>query len=332
MRQEHFVARHRASWDAFDRWLAGRGEKSRRERERLGVDGLRDEDVPGLYRRICHHLALARRRGYSPQVTARLQDLMQRGHNVLYRNAPLRWRTALDFVGGGFPRLVRAEWKCMLASLVLFAVPLVTLFFVLQWRPELVHTLFSPQQLAEFESMYNPAERTWRIGRDSGTDMAMFGHYILNNVSIGFRTFASGLLAGIGSAAVLVMNGVIIGGVAGHLHQIGYGDTFWRFVVGHAPFELTAIVIAGGAGLRLGLNLLVPGNRHRRDALVEAGRRGGLLCLGVLAMLVVAAFIEAFWSSIGSIPAAVKFAVSGVLWTVVIVWLWRGGRGGTDAA
>lgn len=332
MRQEHFVARHRASWDAFERWLKARGEKSRRERERPVLDAVRDEDVPGLYRRICHHLALARRRGYSPQVTARLQDLMQRGHNALYRSAPVRPHVALAFIGGGFPRLVRAEWKCMLASLLLFAVPLVAVFFVLQWRPELVHALFSPQQLAEFEKMYDPAESAWRIGRDSGTDVAMFGHYIFNNVSIGFRTFASGLLAGIGSAVVLLMNGVIIGGVAGHLHQIGYGSTFWRFVVGHAPFELTAIVIAGGAGLRLGFNLLAPGNRRRSDALIEAGRRGGLLCLGVLAMLVVAAFIEAFWSSIGSIPAAVKFAVSAVLWAVVILWLWRGGRGGADAA
>ncbi len=332
MRQEHFVARHRSSWDAFERWLDKRGEKSRRERELVGVDGVRDEDVPGLYRRICHHLALARRRGYSPQVTARLQDLMQRGHNVLYRSAPVRGRAALAFIGGGFPRLVRAEWKCMLASLLLFAVPLLAVFFVLQWRPEFAHTLFSPQQLAEFERMYDPAESTWRIGRDSGTDVAMFGHYIFNNVSIGFRTFASGLLAGVGSAFVLLMNGVIIGGVAGHLQQIGYGSTFWRFVAGHAPFELTAIVIAGGAGLRLGLNLLAPGNRRRVDALIEAGRRGGLLCLGVLAMLVVAAFIEAFWSSIGMIPAAVKFAVSGVLWAVVLLWLWRGGRGGAHAA
>lgn len=332
MRQEHFVARHRASWDAFERWLSARGEKPRGGRERLLADSLRDEDVPGLYRRICHHLALARRRGYSPQVTARLQDLMQRGHNALYRSAPVRWYAALAFLGGGFPRLVRAEWKCMLASLLLFAVPLLTVFFLLQSRPELAHSLFSPQQLAEVERMYDPAESTWRIGRDSGTDVAMFGHYIFNNVSIGFRTFASGLLAGIGSAFVLLMNGVIIGGVAGHLHQIGYGSTFWRFVAGHAPFELTAIVIAGGAGLRLGLNLLAPGNRRRVDALIEAGRRGGLLCLGVLAMLVVAAFIEAFWSSIGSIPASVKFAVSGALWTVVTVWLWRGGRSGTDAA
>lgn len=332
MRQEHFIARHRQSWDDFERWLAERGERPRAARKQRDWHGLRDEDVPGLYRKICQQLALARRRGYSPQVTGRLQDLMQRGHNALYRNAPTRWRAALAFLGGGFPRLVRSQWPCMLVSLILFALPLVTMFVVLQSRPELVHAVFSPEQLGELESMYNPADSDNKLGRDSGTDLAMFGHYIYNNISIGFRTFASGLLAGVGSALVLVMNGVIIGSVAGHIQHIGYGDPFWRFVAGHGSFELTAIVIAGGAGLQLGLNLLAPGNRRRRDALVEAGKRGGLLSLGVLAMLVIAAFIEAFWSSIGSIPASVKFSVGGVLWFVVLIWLWRGGRGQSDAA
>jgi hypothetical protein len=59
---------------------------------------------------------------------------------------------------------------------------------------------------------------------------------------------------------------------------------------------------------------------------VVAGIKGAKLCLGVAFMLLVAAFIEAFWSSTQSIPAAIKFSVSGVLWTLVLLWLWRGGR------
>ena len=109
------------------------------------------------------------------------------------------------------------------------------------------------------------------------------------------------------------------------------GDPFWRFVCGHASLELTAIVIAGGAGLQLGLALLAPGNRRRRDALVDGGRRGGLLCLGVLVMLVLAAFVEAFWSSIGWMPASIKYAVAAVLWSLVLLWLWRGGRAHAEA-
>ena len=57
-----------------------------------------------------------------------------------------------------------------------------------------------------------------------------------------------------------------------------------------------------------------------------AGTKGARLCLGVAFMLLAAAFIEAFWSSTQSIPAWIKFSVSAVLWTLVLLWLWRGGR------
>jgi uncharacterized membrane protein SpoIIM required for sporulation len=205
--------------------------------------------------------------------------------------------------------------------------PLVLIFVAIQWRPELSSALFPPEQLLNFETMYDPADPARKLGRDDGTDVAMFGHYVMNNVSIGFRTFASGLLAGVGTIVVLLFNGITIGGVAGHLHAVGHGDPFWRFVVGHGAFELTAIVIAGGAGLQLGLRLIAPGRRRRIDALVEGGRRGALLCAGVFVMLVIAAFIEAFWSSIGWMPAWIKYTVAAVLWAGVFAWLLLGGRG-----
>ena len=175
----------------------------------------------------------------------------------------------------------------------------------------------SPQEVAQLERMYDPASERHKLGRDSGSDWHMFGVYIMNNISIGLRTFASGLLAGVGTILVLILNGVGIGAAFGHLQQIGSGDPLWRFVAGHAPFELTAIVLAGGAGLRLGFNLIAPGRRSRIDALVVAGRKGARLCLGIAFMLLVAAFIEAFWSSTQSIPASIKYTVSGVLWTLV---------------
>ena len=333
MRQERFIALHAREWDEFEAWLDARAGKVRDVR-RAGIQdvrwrGMRDDAVPGAYRRLCHQLSLARRRGYSPQVVDRLQGLMQRGHAMLYRPAPVRWRAALSFLLAGFPRLVRSEWRCMLAAALVFALPMVGMFLALQWQPELVHSVYQPDQIAEYERMYQPGDA--RLGRDSGTDLAMFGYYVYNNISIGFRTFAAGLLAGIGSALVLLLNGAMIGAVAGHLQQIGYGDPFWRFVCGHGAFELTAIVIAGGAGLQLGLRLIAPGNRRRRDALVEGGRRGGLLCLGVFVMLLVAAFIEAFWSSIGWIPAWGKYTVAAVLWAGVLLWLWRGGSASKEA-
>ena len=329
MRQEQFVARYQHEWQALERWLALRGVSARRARRQVADNALNDEDIPQHYRRLCQQLALARKRGYSPQLVARLQVLMQQGHGLLYRTPSPHWQRALEFLFADFPQLVRSQARSMWAATALFAVPLLGSFLLVQWYPDFIHLLMDNREIAAMESMYDPSSP--HLGRDSGTDWMMFGHYIMNNISIGLRTFASGLLAGVGTVLVLLFNGLTIGAVAGHLQHIGHGAPFWQFVAGHGAFELTAIVIAGGAGLQLGMKLLAPGRRRRIDALVDGGVIGARLCLGVAAMLLVAAFIEAFWSSIAEVPAWGKFSVAGVLWSVVLLWLWRGGRGSTHA-
>ena len=335
MKQEQFVARHQQEWLALEQWLARAPTRRRRRRQApaaaapSNVPVLEDAAFPQHYRRLCQQLALARERGYSPQLVARLQQLMQQGHTALYRTPPFSWRTALAFLLAGFPRLVRSQAGSMWTALAMFAVPLIASFVLVQLKPELIHLLMDNARITEMERMYDPAAE--RLGRDSGTDWMMFGYYIMNNISIGLRTFALGLLAGVGTIAVMLFNGVGIGAVAGHLQHIGHGGPFWQFVVGHGSFELTAIVIAGGAGLQLGMRVLAPGRQRRIDALVDGGRIGARLCLGVAAMLLAAAFIEAFWSSIASVPAWIKFSVAGVLWTLVLGWLALGGRGGTHA-
>lgn len=325
MKQERFVALHAAEWDRLQSWLSALERQPKRTMRQDSA-----LDFPPSYRRLCHHLALARGRGYSHEVTERLQRIVQQGHRVLYRPPAPRWHQMASFLLAGFPRLVRAQWRCMLAAAVLFYVPALLMLVLLQLRPELAHSVFSGAQLAQFEKMYNPSNP--RIGRSSGTDLQMFGFYVMNNVSIAFRTFASGLVFGVGAIYVLGANGVLIGGVAGHLTAIGYGGPFWRFVVGHSAFELSALVIAGGAGLHLGLTLLAPGRQRRGPALVAAGWVGAQLALGAFAMLLMAAFIEAFWSSIASLPDAVKFGSGGLLWLLVVGWLGFGGRTGRHGA
>jgi len=238
---------------------------------------------------------------------------------------------AWDFVLAGFPRLVRKHAGCMALSAALFVLPLVGVYTLLQFRPDLAWLLFDASMLAEMEAMYDPAAEHFDRERDAAGDVEMFGVYIMNNISIGFRTFASGLPAGLGALYIIVFNGVMIGGVAGHLQASGFGETFWRFGVTHGAPELTAIVIAGGAGLRIGLSLIAPGRLRRRDALIASGRDGAKLCLGVFAMLLLAAFIEAFWSSKSDLPDLVRFPLAAALWIGIFWWLAMGGRGRTDA-
>jgi len=96
--------------------------------------------------------------------------------------------------------------------------------------------------------------------------------------------------------------------------------------VTHAAFELTAIVLSGAAGLKLGHALIAPGRRTRGQSLVHAAKECVVVVYGVTAMLVVAAAFEAFWSSAPWLPHSVKYTVAGVCWFAVFAYLLFQGR------
>lgn len=321
MKQSLFEHQHQADWQAFGMQLDAL--------ERGKADSQQCKGFAADYRRLCQHLALAQSRGYSSHLVEQLQQLALRGHQQFYRHRSPLGGQLLGFILAGFPRLVRAEWRFVAAASLLFFGALGVMGLLVYLFPDLVYSLVAPDQVAEMEQMYDPeARRIGRFGeRDSGDDWMMFGYYIMNNIGIAFQTFASGLLLGLGSLFFLLFNGLMIGAVAGHLTQIGYGETFWSFVVGHGAFELTAIALAGAAGLKLGWALLVPGRLPRGEALRLAAGRSVRLVGGVIVFLLLAAFIEAYWSSMSLASPPIKYAVGALLWLLVLGYLLLAGRG-----
>lgn len=204
--------------------------------------------------------------------------------------------------------------------------PAIVLGIVCYFNADFVYSLLPEQQVVEYESMYNPSAKILGRARESTTNFMMFGFYIRHNIGIGFSTFAGGLLLGIGTILSLIFNGLIIGALAGHLTHLGYISTFWPFVSGHSAFEITAICITGAAGLKLSYTLFAPGNRRRVDALKLAARDALPLVIGAAGMLVIAAFIEAFWSSSTFFDPRTKYIVAGVLWTLVTFYFLLAGR------
>jgi uncharacterized membrane protein SpoIIM required for sporulation len=318
MKQAPFEAAHRDEWAAFERFLDSPG---------VVQPPFAAEDMPRRYRRLCHHLALATDRQYSPELVDHLNLLALRGHHALYANRRRQSQRLVDFLLVAFPSLVRAEWRLVAAAALLFFGPLLGLIAALQAYPEFVHYLLHPSQLASFHDMYDPGNR--RLGmREADSHLAMFGYYIWNNVRIGFQTFAGGLLAGVGTVWYLAANGVLIGAVAGYLTQIGFGTTFWSFVSGHSALELSAIVLSGAAGLRLGLAVIAPANRSRKAALVAAARPAVRLMYGAALMFAAAAFVEAFWSPLTVVPQQVKIWAGAGLWAALIAYFALAGRAG----
>ena len=314
MKQEHFEQRRRERWRAFESQLEGLGR---------GTDD--GAAFPVAYRSLCTDLALARARGFTASLVDELNDLVVRGHEQLYGRR--RSRPALvRFLAETFPRAVRARPAAVAAASLLFYGAGIASFALGLRDPELIYSVIAPSEVAGFEHMYDPAADHYGTPRGTVDDLQAFSFYVSNNIGVALRTFAWGLFAGVGSLVVLVLNGLIVGLLGAHLTLAAQAETFFSFVVTHAAFELTAIVLAGVCGLELGAAVLAPGRLSRSAALRRSAQRTVLLIYGVIALLLLAAMVEAFWSANVAVPPEVKFGIGAAAWVFVASWLGLGGR------
>jgi uncharacterized membrane protein SpoIIM required for sporulation len=281
--------------------------------------------LAALYRRACEHLALARARAYPISYQQRLERLTADAHQVIYRQQDFGLARLKQILHTGFPRAVRAHAPYVRVAAATFVLPMAIVGLLVFAQPELILSVVSPETASSFEEMYSPSAESIGRRRTADTDWAMFGFYIRNNIGVAFQCFAAGLFAGLGSLFFLAYNGAMGGAVAGYLTERGLSSTFYSFVATHAAFELTAIVLAGAAGLRLGHALVAPGRRTRASALVLAARESTTLIYGVTALLLVAAAVEAFWSSATWVPNGIKYTVAAGCWLAVLIYL-RTGR------
>ena len=313
MKQQDFVSANETLWQQLESLL------NYKKTADIPADELRR--LPGAYRQICHHLALAKHRRYSLSIVDRLNRIVVGCHNLLYAKNPRFRYQWLRFFIHDFPCALQRNYKFMRVANLLFYGPAIALALLCYYDTDLIYSLLPGDQVRMIESMYDPDARVLGRERESDTDIQMFGHYIRNNVGIAFREFAGGVLYGIGTLFFVVFNGLMIGAIFGHLTQVGYHVTLFPFVVGHGAFELTAIVISAAAGLKLGVALIDPGPYTRLHALRQAGRDAIPIILGAAGMLFIAAVIEAFWSSKTSLPVAVKFTVGALLWMMVLYYV-----------
>ncbi|MCX9154747.1 stage II sporulation protein M [Niveibacterium sp. 24ML] len=323
MRQEQFEARFAARWDEFDLWLK-HTRLPRRQRAKQATP-FADVEMAPRYREICQQLALARSRDYGPAVTERLHRLALEGHDALYGTPGGGLSRFFAYLAGGFAQEVRREWRVLLAATLAFVLPYVLTMIAVRAQPDFAYIVLPADQLAQFDTMYGPDADALGTQRGARDDLTMFGFYIYNNIGLAFKTFAGGLLAGLGSLAALLYNGTFMGTIEAHVVNLGHAARFYSFVAGHSSFELTAIVLCGAAGLKLGLALLAPGDHSRSAALRQAARSVIGIVAGAAAMLVIAAAIEGFWSP-RTLPLPLKLGVGAFNWVLVIGYLLFAGR------
>jgi uncharacterized membrane protein SpoIIM required for sporulation len=313
--QDEFVARRKPDWDRLELLLTEAAAWHRLPPRSISR-------AAALYRAVCADRMRAQAAGYGVELLALLDGLAARGHNALYSAPPYRLQAVWDLVRADFPRALRRHARFFLLALGLFLLPGLVGFGLSYRSRSFALGLLSPEMAEHMEEAYADG---FGKGRSESADTMMAGFYVHNNVGIAFRCFATGVLFGLGSMFFLVYNGLQMGAVAGLLTASGRGFNLLTFVASHGAFELTAIVIAGTAGLVMGYALVDTRGRRRFDSLRARARDIVQLVLGAALMLIVAAFIEGFWSP-SAIPAPIKLSVAGGLYLLVAAYLALAGR------
>lgn len=291
------------------------------EVQRNGLPPSRVPELLARYRDICSDLGRMRGAVVAPDHLASLEQLCARAHTVVYRTLPrspraARWRIA-DFLFVDLPAEVRASRRWIAFAALLFLGPMFLGFVLGAAQPEFTEAVLPASTRGQMIESYRES-----VPREGGQDALMAGFYVWNNVGIALRSVAAGVFAGVGSGWVLLYNGLIIGTVAGFLTSLGYGMNLLRFTMGHSAWELTALIIAGAAGMRLGWSFVAPGPHTRLTSLRLTGPAVARLSACAAVMLVVAAGIEGFWSAL-DLPTPVK--VTFALAQAVIVTRWLAG-------
>ena len=290
------------------------------------------EELPATFRQVCHDLSVAQHRMSPQRLTQRLNALAIRGYRMLERRSAGGWESFVRLFLVEFPQAVRAEWKLFWWCTALFYLPAILIAVITPAHPEWAMSLLGPDGMVHIESNFGEASKPSDYVRENfGSGFRAFCFYIMNNVSIDFRTFAGGLLGGVGALFVLLFNSFHMGAIFGYVHYSGNPLTLYTWVVAHGAPELTGIVISAMAGMRVGWSVLRPGRLERRAALVLAGRKALPLLIGAAVMTSLAAVLEGFWSPMDYSPT-IKFTVGALCWVVVAMFLMFSGRGQTDAA
>lgn len=321
-----FIGERKGEWERLEaisgKFRPGRsGELSREEMWELA----------GLYNGAVSDLAVLKSSELAvdteSHVIAYLNDLVIRVHGIIYRKPPFRWSSLVTFFTASFPGTFMRKLPYILISASLFISLGVAGFLLGLAEPDFISLVVPPHIIKTVER-----GQVWFKDLHTVAPMASSG-LMTHNISVTFLMVAAGITFGVGTVYLLALNGLLIGTVAALCFKHNLSVEFWSFVLPHGSLELTALFIAGAAGLILGHALIDPGRYRRSEYLAAQSRHVGVLALGCVPLLVLAGMIEAFFSPSG-LPPWLKFAFAAVSFSSFVAYVILRGRGtesGEDA-
>ena len=289
MNVAELLEKHRPAWQELEDHLA----RLTRVFGRSRVTETEIARFTQLYRAACADLALAESYKLPPGIIRYLNNLVGRAHNQLYRDQAVGWSSLPRLLFEELPRRIFSD-GAFWCGMLLFWVP----FLACAWLAYQYHDdgfaerIVGSGRLKQTESMYSHSfdDVTFE------DRIPMVGFYIANNAGIGLQCFAAGAFFMVTGILITLFNAIHLGTIFGHIATTDVSGNFYEFVVAHGPFELTAIAMSAGAGLRIGFALISTQGYDRFDSMKRAAKHAFPIIMFAVFLFCCAACIEAFIS------------------------------------
>ncbi|KIL38051.1 membrane protein [Gordoniibacillus kamchatkensis] len=307
MELTRFIKANKPLWSELEQLLQRFG--SRRGRlQSSDIDRLAE-----LYQAASSHLSSVRDAKGAGETAVYLNHLVSRAHHALYQETGRSGAQLRDFFGRTFPDMLRRRQTFIAAALLLFLIGALSGFLAVRIDPLNAHVIL-PGNMA---SSVDPSQTD--KPRDNLHSPIVSTLIMSNNIRVAVLAFIGGVTLGAGTVYLLLTNGLLLGALAAVFFQVGRSYVFWAYILPHGIIELTAIFIAGGAGMYMGYRFLVPGPFPRRRQFLRSAKESVQLLMGTVPLFVIAGIIEGYITP-STMPLAAKYAVAGVTLLLVAAY------------
>lgn len=293
MRESSFIKHNKDKWKEF---------------EYASTEGFDDpEKLSDLYVQVTDDLSYSRTFYPNRSVRVYLNTLAQRIFSSIFKYKKNRRGQFVFFWKEALPRLVYESRKEMLLALLVMIFSVIIGAFSQANDPDFIRTVVGDGYV-EMTKENIASGDPMAVYKEAGA-FSMFLGITLNNIWVSFLTFIMGIFFGIGTLGMLIRTGIMIGAFHGFFLSKGFLAESLLAVWLHGTLEISAITLAGAAGLTMGRGLLFPGTYSRLQAFQMGARRGISIMLGITPVLVLAGFIEGFLTRYTDAPMVLRLLI-----------------------
>lgn len=264
------------------------------------------DDIADAYTDVTSDLAFAYTHHPKARITLYLNNLAAVLHNAIYRNKREKRSRIVTFWTREVPQTMWEERRMLLASFLIFLFSVAVGIVSQMADPDFCRIILGDGYVEQtLQNIHDGKPMAVYDGEEQGS---MFLSITVNNISVAFRIFIMGLATSVLTAVMLFYNSIMLGCFETFFAQQGLLGESMLAVFLHGTLEISAIIIAGAAGLAIGNSWIFPGTYSRFYAFRQGAKRGLKIVVGTVPVFIAAGFIEGYVTRHTDIPDAVRLS------------------------